>query len=283
MTSFALQRFRHLHAQHLLIHLVLVAGGIVLMIPLAWMLSTSLKTLGNVTTLPPEWIPQSIQWGNYIDIFRLVPFGQYIWNTSVITLLDVAGKLISCSLVAFSFARLRWRGRETVFLIMLATMMLPPQVTMIPQFVVFRNMELIDTIVPLVLPNWLGGPFLTFLLRQFFMSIPLDLDDAARIDGTSIFGIYWRIVLPLSKPALAAVAIFMFNGTWNDFFGPLIYLHSREKYTIALGLRSFQDQNYTEWHLLMAASLVAMLPVLLIFFFAQKYFIQGIVFTGVKG
>ena len=128
-----------------------------------------------------------------------------------------------------------------------------------------------------------GGPFLTFLLRQFFMSIPLDLDDAARIDGASNFGIYWRVVLPLSKPALAAVAIFMFNGSWNDFFGPLIYLHSRDKYTIALGLRSFQDQNYTEWHLLMAASLVAMLPVVLIFFFAQKYFIQGIVFTGVKG
>ena len=162
-------------------------------------------------------------------------------------------------------------------------MILPPQVTMIPQFIVFKNLELIDTILPRVLPNWLGGPFLTFLLRQFFMSIPLDLDDGARIDGTSIFGIYWRIVLPLSKPALAAVAIFMFNGSWNDFFGPLIYLHSREKYTISLGLRSFQDQNYTEWHLLMAAFLVAMLPVALIFFFAQKYFIQGIVFTGVKG
>ena len=210
-----------------------------------------------------------------------MPFGRYVWNTSVITLLDVVRKMISCSLVAFSFARLRWRGREIVFLIMLATMMLPPQVTMIPYFIVFKNLELIDTIVPLVLPNWLGGPFLTFLLRQFFMSIPLDLDDAARIDGTSIFGIYWRIVLPLSKPALAAVAIFMFNGSWNDFFGPLIYLHSRDKYTISLGLRSFQDQNYTEWHLLMAASLVAMLPVVLIFFFAQKYFIQGIVFTGV--
>ena len=272
-----------LHAESMLVHLLLLAGAFFLMIPLAWMISTSLKSLGAVTTIPPEWIPRRILWSNYADIFRLVPFGRYVWNTSVITLLDVIGKMISCSLVAFSFARLRWRGRETVFLIMLATMMLPPQVTMIPQFVVFKNLEWIDTIVPLVLPNWLGGPFLTFLLRQFFMSIPLDLDDAARIDGTSIFGIYWRIVLPLSKPALAAVAIFMFNGSWNDFFGPLIYLHSRDKYTISLGLRSFQDQNYTEWHLLMAASLVAMLPVVLIFFFAQKYFIQGIVFTGVKG
>ena len=267
----------------LLIHGALLAGGFLLMLPLAWMLSTSLKGLGAVTTLPPQWIPRPAQWSNYLDVFRLVPFGQYVWNTCVITLWDVTGKILSCSLVAFSFARLRWRGRETVFLIMLATMMLPPQVTLIPQFVVFKHLELIDTIAPLVLPNWLGGPFLTFLLRQFFMSIPLDLDDAARMDGASLFGIYWRVVLPLSKPALAAVAIFMFNGSWNDFFGPLIYLHSREKYTIALGLRSFQDQNYTEWHLLMAASLVAMLPVLLIFFFAQKYFIQGIVFTGVKG
>ncbi len=272
-----------LRAESFIIHWLLLLGACVLMIPLVWMLSTSLKSLGSVTTLPPEWIPRRFLWSNYADIFRLVPFGRYIGNTSLITLLDVLGKIVSCSLVAFSFARLRWRGRETVFLIMLATMMLPPQVTMIPQFVVFKQLDLIDTIVPLVLPNWLGGPFLTFLLRQFFMTIPLDLDDAARIDGTSIFGIYWRIVLPLSKPALAAVAIFMFNGSWNDFFGPLIYLHSREKYTIALGLRSFQDQNYTEWHLLMAASLVAMLPVLLIFFFAQKYFIQGIVFTGVKG
>lgn len=272
-----------LRTETVFIHLLLVAGAFVLMIPLAWMISTSLKNLGSVTTLPPEWIPRRFYWTNYADIFRLVPFGRYIWNTSFITLLDVMGKILSCSLVAFSFARLRWRGREVVFLIMLATMMLPPQVTMIPQFVVFKHLGLIDTIVPLVLPNWLGGPFLTFLLRQFFMTLPLDLDDAARIDGASIFGIYWRIVLPLSKPALAAVAIFMFNGSWNDFFGPLIYLHSREKYTIALGLRSFQDQNYTEWHLLMAASLVAMLPVVLIFFFAQKYFIQGIVFTGVKG
>ncbi len=280
MRSYAAPRLR---ADAVLIHLLLLAGAFFLMIPLAWMISTSLKSLGAVTTIPPEWIPRRLLWSNYADIFRLVPFGRYVWNTSVITLLDIVGKILSCSLVAFSFARLRWRGRETVFLVMLATMMLPPQVTMIPQFVVFKYLGWIDTIVPLVLPNWLGGPFLTFLLRQFFMSIPLDLDDAARIDGASLFGIYWRIVLPLSKPALAAVAIFMFNGSWNDFFGPLIYLHSRDKYTIALGLRSFQDQNYTEWHLLMAASLVAMLPVVLLFFFAQKYFIQGIVFTGVKG
>ena len=265
------------------IHVVLILGAFVLMIPLAWMFSTSLKDLGAVMVIPPEWIPEPAHWDNYIQIFRVVPFGLYLRNTIIITLLDVVGKVLSCSMVAFAFSRLRWRGRDTVFLIMLATLMLPPQVTLVPQFVVYRYLGWIDTYLPLVLPNWFGGPFLVFLLRQFFMTIPLELDDAARIDGASIFGIYWRIVLPLSKPALAAVAIFMFNASWNDFFGPLIYLHSQELYTLSLGLRSFQDQNYTEWHLLMAASLVAMVPVLLIFFFAQKYFIQGIVFTGVKG
>ncbi len=267
----------------LLIHIVLIVGALFLMLPLAWMFSTSLKSLGTVMVIPPEWIPDPPLWSNYVEIFQVVPFGLYIRNTAFVTLADVVGKMLSCSLVAFAFARLRWRGRDTLFLVMLATMMLPPQVTLVPQFVVYRYLGWIDTYWPLILPNWFGGPFLTFLLRQFFMSIPLELDDAARIDGASIWGIYWRIILPLSKPALAAVGIFMFNTSWNDFFGPLIYLHSRELYTLSLGLRSFQDQNYTEWHLLMAASLVAMVPVLLIFFFAQKYFIQGIVFTGVKG
>ncbi|MBV7336370.1 carbohydrate ABC transporter permease [Chloroflexi bacterium TSY] len=265
------------------VHALLILGAAVLMVPLAWMLSTSLKDLGTVMILPPEWIPEEPRWGNYLEIFRVVPFARYIRNTVIITGLDVVGKVLSCSLVAFAFARLRWRGREFMFLLMLATLMLPPQVTLIPTFVVYRTLGWIDTFLPLILPNWFGGPILTFLLRQFFMTIPRELDDAARIDGASIFGIYWRIILPLSKPALAAVAIFMFNASWNDFFGPLIYLHSRELYTLSLGLRSFQDQNYTEWHLLMAASLVAMLPVLLIFFFAQKYFIQGVVFTGIKG
>lgn len=270
-------------ASKLAIHAVLIAGAAFLMIPLVWMFSTSLKTLGTVMVIPPEWIPDPPHWENYLQIFRVVPFGLYIRNTALVTLLDVIGKILSCSLVAFSFARLRWRGRDTLFIIMLATMMLPTQVTLVPQFVVYRYLGWIDTYMPLVLPNWFGGPFLTFLLRQFFMSIPLELDDAARIDGASLFGIYWRIILPLSKPALAAVGIFMFNSSWNDFFAPLIYLHTRERYTLSLGLRAFQDQNYTEWHLLMAASLVAMIPVLLIFFFAQKYFIQGIVFTGIKG
>ena len=267
----------------LLVHAVLIIGAAVLMLPLVWMFSTSLKDLGVVFSVPPQWIPNPPQWDNYIEIFQAVPFGRYFLNTGTVTVLNVIGKVLSCSLVAFAFARLRWRGRDVMFLIMLATLMLPYQVTLIPQFVIYRKLRWIDTYLPLILPNWFGGPFLTFLLRQYYLTIPLELDDAARIDGASIFDTYLRIILPLSKPGLAAVAIFMFNSSWNDFLGPLIYLHTRERYTLAMGLRAFQDQYYTSWHLLMAASLVSMLPIIAIFFFAQKYFIQGIVFTGIKG
>jgi len=265
------------------VHLVLLGGAVLMLLPLAWMVSTSLKDPGDVFLFPPRWVPDPVRWANYRDIFTTVPFGRFVLNTVVITLLDVVGKALSCSLVAFSFARLRWRGRDVLFLVMLATLMLPHHVTLIPQFVLYKQLGLVDTFVPLVLPNFLGGPFLTFLMRQFFMGVPTELDDAARMDGASTFQIYWRIMLPLARPALAAVAIFTFNASWNDFLGPLIYLHSRENYTIALGLRSFQQEHGTDWNLLMAAALVAMVPVLAIFFAAQKYFIQGIVFTGVKG
>ncbi len=267
---------------HLIIHAILIAGGIVLMLPLAWMLSTALKDLGSVMLIPPQWIPDVAHWSNFVDVFQTTPFARYVLNTFIVTILSVIGKVLSCSLVAYSFARMRWRGRNILFLIMLATMMLPSQVTLIPQFVMFRYLGWIDTYVPLILPHWLGGPFLTFLLRQYFMTIPRELDDAARIDGASYLGIFWRIILPLSKPELAAVAIFTFNASWNDFLGPLIYLHSPDKYTLAMGLRAFQDQYVTQWNLLMAASLMAIIPVVVIFFFAQKYFIQGIVFTGIK-
>ncbi len=267
---------------HALIHLILIAGAMVLMLPLAWMLSTALKDLGSVMLVPPQWIPDVAHWSNFLEVFQTTPFARYVFNTTVVTVLSVIGKVLSCSLVAYAFARLRWRGRNVLFLIMLATMMLPSQVTLIPQFVMYRYLGWIDTYIPLILPHWLGGPFLTFLLRQYFMTIPRELDDAARIDGASYLGIFWRIILPMSKPGLAAVAIFTFNASWNDFLGPLIYLHTPDKYTLAMGLRAFQDQYVTQWNLLMAASLMAIIPVVIIFFFAQKYFIQGIVFTGIK-
>lgn len=267
---------------HLAAHLLLLAGVVLMFIPLAWTVSTSLKSPGEVFIFPPKWIPSQIVWQNYADAVTKIPFWRYLWNTSYITGLSIAGKVISIMLVAFAFARLRWWGRDSMFLLMLSTMMLPPHVTLIPQFILFKNFGWINTYWPLILPNFFGGPWLTFLVRQYLMTLPRDLDDAARIDGCSNWGVFWRIILPLAKPAVIIVVIFVFNGTWNEFLMPLIYLHSQEKFTLALGLRMFQGEASTSWNLLMAASLLTMLPVLVLFFSAQRYFMQGIVFTGVK-
>jgi ABC-type glycerol-3-phosphate transport system permease component len=192
---------------------------------------------------------------------------------------------MSCSVVAYSFARLRWRGRNLCFLILLATMMLPDQVTLIPTFVIFREFGWVNTFAPLVVPAFFArNAFYVFLLRQFFMTIPLELDDAARLDGASHFGIYWHIILPLSKPALAVTALMFAQFKWKEFLAPLIYLNNSEMYTVAIGLRTFITADYgTEWQLAMAANIVFMVPLILVFFFAQKYFIQGVVITGVKG
>lgn len=263
-------------------HALLWLGVAFMFIPLAWTLSTSLKSPAEVFLFPPTWIPSEIRWGNYAEAVTAIPFWQYLYNTSYITLLTIIGKVLSITLVAFAFARLRWWGRDTMFLLMLATMMLPPHVTLIPQFILFKNLGWLDTYLPLIVPAFFGGPWLTFLVRQFMLTLPRDLDDAARIDGCSSFGVFWRIILPLAKPAIIIIVIFVFNGTWNEFLLPLIYLFSPEKFTLALGLRMFQGEATTSWHLLMAASLLTMLPVLMLFFSAQKYFMQGIVFTGVK-
>ena len=208
-------------------------------------LSTSLKNPGDIFLFPPTWIPNPIRWENYVEAMTKADFGRYFLNTTIITLVDIVAKVMSCSLVAFAFARLRWWGRDVLFMVMLSTLMLPQQVTLIPQFIIYRQLGWIDTFLPLIVPNLFGGPFFTFLLRQFFLSIPTDLDDAARIDGCSSWGVYWRIILPLSRPALMMVAIYVFNITWNDFFGPLIYLHNRNNYTISLGLQAFQTQAGT--------------------------------------
>ena len=267
---------------HVLVHVLLLAGVVLMLIPLAWTFSTSLKSIGETFIFPPIWIPERLMWENYAEAVTAIPFWRYLWNTSFITGLTIIGKVISIMLVAFSFARLRWWGRDTLFLLMLATMMLPPHITLIPQFILFKELGWINTYWPLILPNFFGGPWLTFLVRQFLLTLPRDLDDAARIDGCSNWGVFARVILPLSKPAIIIVVIFVFNGTWNEFLTPLIYLHSQEKFTLALGLRLFQGAASTSWNLLMAASLLTMLPVLVLFFSAQKYFMQGIVFTGVK-
>ncbi len=267
---------------HTIAHLLLIAGVALMFIPLAWTISTSLKSPGEVFIFPPKWIPSKIVWQNYADAVTKIPFWRYLWNTTYITGLSIIGKVISIMLVAFAFSRLRWWGRDFMFLLMLSTMMLPPHVTLIPQFILFKNLGWINTYWPLILPAFFGGPWLTFLVRQYLMTLPRDLDDAARIDGCSNWGVFWRIILPMAKPAVIIVVIFVFNGTWNEFLMPLIYLHSQDKFTLALGLRMFQGEASTSWNLLMAASLLTMLPVLVLFFAAQKYFMQGIVFTGVK-
>jgi multiple sugar transport system permease protein len=265
-------------------YLVLFLLGIMVILPFFWMISTSLKRADDIFLFPPTWIPDPVVWSNYPRALSRVPFLLFFQNTATVTLFATIGTLLSASLVAYSFARLRWPGRDIFFFIVLTTLMLPHQVTLIPQFIIFRELGWIDTLLPLIVPWFLGGgPFNIFLLRQFFITIPSELDDAALIDGCSHLGIYMRIILPTSKPVLAAVAIFAFQAHWNEFLLPLIYIHSRERYTLALGLRLFQEQYWVDWSGLMAASTVVMLPVLLVFYFAQRYFIPGIVFTGIKG
>lgn len=267
---------------HFIIHVVLWVGVILMFIPLAWTLSTSLKPVSDVYLFPPKWIPNPVRWENYREAVTAIPFLTYLQNTVIITGLSIIGKVASVTLVAFAFARLQWWGRDVFFIVMLATMMLPPHVTLIPQFILFKHLGWINTFYPLIVPQFFGGPYLTFLARQFFLTLPRDLDDAARIDGCSNWGVFSRIILPLSKPVIIMIVIMVFNGTWNEFLMPLIYLQSQDKFTLALGLRMFQGEAATSWHLLMAASLLTMLPVLVLFFAAQRYFMQGIVFTGVK-
>jgi len=265
-----------------LVHLALLTGVFFMFVPLVWTISTSLKAPGDVYAFPPQWIPNPVHWENYREAVTAVPFGRYLWNTTVITVVSIVGKVISVTLVAFAFARLQWWGRDVFFFIMLATMMLPPHVTLIPQFILFKQLGWIDTFLPLIVPQFFGGPYLTFLARQFFMTLPRDLDDAARIDGCSSFGVFWRVILPMSQPVMAMIIVLVFNGQWNEFLNALIYLQNQRNFTLALGLRMFQGEAAASWHLLMAASLLTMLPVLALFFAAQRYFMQGIVFTGVK-
>jgi multiple sugar transport system permease protein len=265
------------------VYLLLLAGAALFMVPFVWMLSTSLKEGPQVYTWPPVWIPNPVRWDNYAKAWSMLPFAQFYWNTLRITFLSIIGTVISCSLGAYGFARLRFRGRDTLFVILLATLMLPSQVTLIPQYIWFARLGWVNTYLPLIVPAFFGNPFSIFLLRQFFMSIPHELDDAAKIDGCSFFGIYSRIIMPLSKAAVGVVAIFSFTYNWNDFLNPLIYLQSIEQFTISLGLRMFQTNTYVDMQSLMAMSVVALIPQLVIFFLAQRHFVQGVVLTGIKG
>jgi multiple sugar transport system permease protein len=256
------------------------------MIPFGWMFSTALKPIEQVFDFPPTWIPDPVMWENFWIGWTHVPMTRYLLNTLYITAVAIVGVVASSSLVAYGFARLRAPGKEVLFLLLLSTMMLPQQVTLIPNFLFFKWLDWLNTYKPLLAPAFTGIPFFIFLLRQFYMTIPLELDDAARIDGCGTLGIFWRIMLPLAKPAIATVAIFVFFNRWNSFLWPLIYLRSPEKYTLAVGLSFFHSQQsgaLTYWNWLMAVTLLVAIPPLLVFFFAQRYFVQGIALTGIKG
>jgi ABC-type glycerol-3-phosphate transport system permease component len=266
-----------------LLHIVVIAGAIFFTIPFAWMVSTSLKQGGLIMRMPPVWIPPKFMWRNYIDPWVLVPFGTFYRNTVFLSVIRVAGTVMSSTIVAYAFARLRFPGRSFLFLTVLASMMLPMQVTLIPRFAFFSWLKWVDTWYPLTVPQFLGSSFHIFMLRQYFMTISTELDDAAKIDGCSTMGIFFRILLPLARPALGVVAIFTLMGSWNNFFQPLLYINRVELMPISIGLRMFMDRDTGHMEWTMSMTVVSVIPMLIVFFVAQRYFIQGIVLTGIKG
>lgn len=266
-----------------IVYPLLMLGAAFSLLPLYWLVRSSFMSMGQIFQLPPIWIPHPIRWQNYQKAMSVVPFGRYYLNTAFIVTMVVLGTVLSSSVSAYAFARLRWRGRNAMFALLIASMMLPFAVTMIPLFVGWSRLGFSNTYVPLIVPAWFGGgAYNIFLLRQFYMTLPRELDESAFVDGASYFTIYMRILLPLTKSALIVVGMFSFMGCWNDFLGPLIYLSSSSKYTVSLGLRMFQGMYNAEWHLMMAASTIALLPVMLVFFFGQRYIIEGITLTGMK-
>lgn len=280
---FLQDRRRRDPAIRLFAYIIITTLGIAYVLPFIWMVVTSLKPNTQIFTYPPVWIPRPVVWANYPNALKYIPFFRYMQNTLVIAVLNVLGHVISCSLAAYGFSRISWKGRDTLFFIYLSTMMLPGAVTLIPTFILFSKLNWIGTILPLVVPSFFGGAFFVFMLRQFFMGIPRDLDEAAKIDGCSEFQVFTRICLPLARPALATVALFTFLGAYRDFLGPLIYLTEQEQWTISLGLNMFRNQFGAEWQMMMAASAVTMAPILLLFFLTQKTFIKGLALTGIKG
>ncbi|MEO5952382.1 MAG: carbohydrate ABC transporter permease, partial [Chloroflexia bacterium] len=262
---------------------LLIAGSIAILIPVFWMVSSALKPNSQIFLFPPQWLPNPIQWDNFVKALTSLPFDVYFKNTLIIEIGTIIGTVLSCTVVAYGFARFNAPGSKTLFIILLSTMMLPSAVTMIPTYILFTKLNWVNTLLPLVVPSYFGNPFFIFLMRQFFMTIPRDFEEAARIDGANTWQILTKLILPLSKPAIATVTIFTFMGVWNDFMGPLIYLNKPETYTLALGLNFFKGQYVSNWNMLMAASLVMMLPLIILFFAAQKAFIEGITLTGVKG
>jgi multiple sugar transport system permease protein len=272
-----------LSIRNILLYLLMIVISLIFMIPLIWMISTSLKTQFEVFTWPPKFIPTIAHWENYRIALTKYPFFKFVTNTSLLVVLNIAGELLSVPLVAYGFARLRFKFKDTLFILMVATMILPLQIKLIPLYVLYSKLDWIDTYLPLVIPSLFGNPFFIFLMIQYMKTIPKDLDDAARIDGAGTFTILYQIILPLCKPALTVIIIYTFLWSWNAFLEPLIYLRDYSKYTIQLGLQMYQGYSGVEWNLYMAATLVTILPILILYFFVQKSLIGGIASVGIKG
>jgi multiple sugar transport system permease protein len=266
-------------------HAFLIAISVVFLFPFYWMVTAALKDKTQLFAVPPEWFPSAIHWDNFLTAINYpgFPYFRLLWNSVFYSGMVTIGTVISCAAVGYGFARLKFPGRDLLFAITLATLMVPPIVTYIPTYILFAKLELTGTYAPLIIPKFLGDAFFIFMIRQFFMGVPWDLSDSARIDGASEFRIFWEIMLPLVRPALIVVAVFSLLYTWHDFFGPLIYLQDRDQYPLTLGLFAFQGQRALEWPLIMAGATLTTLPMVLVFLFTQRYFIRGIATTGLKG
>ena len=265
-----------------LLYVLLIIIGIIMVVPFLWMISTSLKEQYDTVKIPPVWIPNPPRWQNYVDLFTQQPMLQFMLNTIKIVFFVVLGQLFFSSLAAYSFARIKFKGRTVMFFFYIATLMVPGQVTMIPTYLMFAKVGLVDNHIVLILPAFFSA-FGVFLLRQFFMSLPKELEEAAEIDGCNPFTTYYRIMLPLIVPAMLTLGVFTLMNTWNDSLGPLIYLTTPEKYTMTLGIAYFKGVYTTQWNLVMAGSVLSVIPILVAYLCAQKYFVEGIAFSGVKG
>lgn len=264
--------------------LLLVIGSILVLLPLWWMISTSLKTPAEIAKYPPTFFPERFEFSNYLKAWQTAPFTRWTINTLFIAVTGTIGAVLVNSLVAYSFAKIRFKGRNVWFVIILATMLIPGFVTMVPQYILFSKLGWVNTYLPLIIPAFFGSAFFIFLLRQFMMTIPNELIEAAILDGAGHLQIWWHIMIPLTKPALITVAIFSFNGAWNDLLGPLLYINDESMYTLQIGLQTFKGTVQTQWHYLMAMSVTVLLPVVALFFFFQKYFIEGAnISSGTKG
>ncbi|GEK90582.1 sugar ABC transporter permease [Alkalibacterium kapii] len=264
----------------IIVYIILIAVSLVLLAPLGWMVSTSLKSMEEIVSFPPTLLPETFHWENYAYTVKAFPFFNYMKNTIFITAFVVAGNVLSNSFIAYGFAKINFPGKNVLFALVLATMMVPGFVTMIPQYILFTKIGWVGTYLPLIVPSFFGSAFYIFLMRQFYMSINNELIESAQMDGANHLYIWSRLMLPLTKPALITIGIMSFNGAWNDFLGPLLYITREENYTLQIGLQSFQNQSTTQWNYLMAGATLVMIPTIVLFFFAQKYFVEGMDLTG---